>query len=134
MTHTRKIRSGREITRKILSAKMLNDLCSSSKSCFPLVHIQISKTCISETCTTLVFPEMINPKHHWCSREPYMKLKVLILCKPRVTSDLYSGKKDLCWSKRGRALLLSSIFYFLSQRFRGAVALWSFSGGHKVIT
>lgn len=25
-----------------------------------------------------------------------MKLNVLILCKPQVTSDLYSGKKDLC--------------------------------------
>ncbi len=30
-----------------------------------------------------------------------MKLNVLILCKPQVTSDLYSGKKDLCWSEMG---------------------------------
>lgn len=29
-----------------------------------------------------------------------MKLNVLILCKPQVTSDLYSGKKDPCWSVR----------------------------------
>lgn len=29
-----------------------------------------------------------------------MKLNVLILCKPQVTSDLYFGKKDLCWSER----------------------------------
>lgn len=44
---------------------------------------------------------MINPKHLWCSRETYMKLNVLILCKPQVTSDLYSSKKDLCWTERG---------------------------------
>lgn len=67
-----------------------------------------------------------------------MKLNVLILCKPRVASGLYSGKKVPCWSERrkedwGTALLSSSTFYFLSQRFRGAVTLWSFSGGHKVI-
>lgn len=31
----------------------------------------------------------------------YMKLNVLILCKPQVTSDLYSGKKDLCRSEKG---------------------------------
>lgn len=30
-----------------------------------------------------------------------MKPNVLILCKPRVTSDLYPGRKDLCWSERG---------------------------------
>ena len=30
-----------------------------------------------------------------------MKLNVLILCKPQVTSELYSGKKDLRWSRRG---------------------------------
>lgn len=72
---------GRKITRRSLSANMLTDPCSSSLSCFPLFHLQDSsdlfnKTCISETFTTLVFPEMINPKHLWCLREMYMKLRV----------------------------------------------------------
>lgn len=68
-----------------------------------------------------------------------MKVNVLILRKPRVTSDLHVVAERICagarWGGRTGAenLLSSGIFYFLSRGFRGAVTLWSFSGGHKVI-
>lgn len=79
---------------------------SSSKSCFSLFHAQRYKTFSikhdSLKHLQLVFPEVMNPKHLWCLRETYMQLNDLILCKPQVTSDLYSGKKDPWW-RRGRA-------------------------------
>lgn len=62
-------------------------------------------------------------KHLWCSREMYMKLNVLILRKPQVTSDLQICAGAEGWEDRGRTLLSSSIFYFLSQRFRRALTL-----------
>lgn len=72
-----------------------------------------NKTCISVTFTTRVFPEMRNPKHLWCSREMYMKLNVLILCKPQVTSDLYSGKKGICGGARGEGGPCCRAAYFI---------------------
>lgn len=102
----KEIGSRGEMVRNILWAKMPNDPRSSSKSCFPLFHAQSYKTFSikhdSLKHLQLVFPEVMNPKHLWCLRETYMQLNDLILCKPQVTSDLYSGKKDPWW-RGGRA-------------------------------
>lgn len=68
--------------------------CSTYRKTFSIKHASLKHL-------QLMFPEMINPKHLWCLREMYMKVNGLILCKPQVTSDLYSGKKDLCWSEMG---------------------------------